>query len=124
MSSTEFITAVDAMAREVADFHERWGRVSRLPGDPSEVLGESFKILEEEVRELDAEIKTDGGDIDLRAASDEAADVLFVALGIIHRLGPDGHAAVERVVAKNRAKTNQTHFFDEARRKVTRRRAD
>ena len=114
-----FMEATRAMGAEVADFHIRWPQLARLPAPLVEVAGETANLLEEEVEELQREIAA--GEIELEATCEEAADVLFVAMGLLYRLGAPGAAAMRRVVEKNRAKTGQTHFFDPARRKGRRR---
>ena len=111
-----FLEAMGAMGAEVADFHIRWPQLARLPSPLVEVAGETAALLEEEVEELQREIKA--GDIELEATCEEAADVLFVAMGLLYRLGTPGAEAMRRVVAKNHAKTEATYFFDPTRRKV------
>lgn len=115
----EFVDRIREMGAEVADFHARWPQLARLPAPLAEVAGETAVLLDEEVQELRAEL--DAGQLDMEAACEEAADVLFVAMGLLCRLGQPGALAMERVTAKNRGKTEATHHYDAARRKVVRR---
>jgi len=122
MQNSDFLKLVQAMADEVRRFHEFWPQVARLPEHGvREVLEETLCLQEEEVAELRAETAADGGAIDLERASEEAADVLFVALGTIYRLGDAGLEGLRKVVSKNSAKrSGDDYFFDEKRRKVRR----
>ena len=103
----EFVQAVSDMAREVWDFHNRWGFGSGHFEDanPASIIGRRKEILAEEVRELREAIDDDDG----TAVCNEAADVLFVAIGHIEALGTQGLDAVRYVTTKNANKTAQTH---------------
>lgn len=103
----EFVDAVNRMAEEVWEFHNRWGFGSGMFKDasPSAVIQIRKAILDEEVREL-AEAAAAQND---RETADEAADVLFVAIGHIESLGRHGIDAVARVTEKNGKKTDATH---------------
>ena len=99
--------AVSDMAREVWDFHNRWGFGSgHFTGvDPASIIDRRRAILAEEVRELrEAVAENDGVEV-----CNEAADVLFVALGHIEALGTEGLAGVRYVTEKNAGKTTETH---------------
>ena len=52
--------------------------------------------------------------------AEEAADVLFVALGHMEQLGTVGLTGMETVTAKNIAKTTKSHFKHPETGKVTR----
>ena len=103
----EFVQAVSDMAREVWDFHNRWGFGSGHFGDskPSSIIDRRKAILAEEIRELGEAVAED----DSSGVRNEAADVLFVAIGHIEALGSDGLDGVRYVTAKNAGKTEDTH---------------
>ena len=103
----EFVQAVSDMAREVWDFHNRWGFGSGHFSDksPTEIIKRRKAILGEEIRELQEAV----GDDDVVAVCDEAADVLFVAIGHIEALGSAGLDGVRKVTEKNSGKTETTH---------------
>lgn len=111
VSRERFLEAVTAIADEVWDFHHRWGFGSGMfDGDaPSDIVVERRAILDEEVREM-LESAAQG---DEQGVCDEAADVLFVALGHAEALGEQGIAAMTRVAAKNARKTESTHAIRE-----------
>ncbi len=103
----EFVQAVSDMAREVWDFHNRWGFGSGHFEDanPANIIDRRNPILAEEVRELAEAVDDD----DTTAVCNEAADVLFVAIGHIEALGTQGLDGVRYVTTKNANKTAQTH---------------
>ena len=103
----EFVQAVSDMAREVWDFHNRWGFGSgHFDGvNPASIIERRRAILAEEVRELGEAVEED----DTTGVLNEAADVLFVAIGHVEALGEGGLAGVRRVTTKNAGKTEATH---------------
>ncbi len=103
----EFVQAVSDMAREVWDFHNRWGFGSGHFEDvnPASIINRRKAILAEEVRELAEAVDDD----DTTGVLNEAADVLFVAIGHVEALGADGLDGVRYVTAKNARKTEETH---------------
>ena len=103
----EFVQAVSEMAREVWDFHNRWGFGSGHFEDtsPANIIDRRKAILAEEVRELAQAVDEN----DTTAICNEAADVLFVAIGHIEALGTLGLNGVRYVTTKNANKTEQTH---------------
>ena len=103
----EFVQAVSDMAREVWDFHNRWGFGSGHfdDADAASIIDRRKAILAEEIRELRDAVE----DEDSSAVCAEAADVLFVAIGHIEALGSDGLDGVRYVTAKNAGKTEDTH---------------
>ena len=107
VSEEEFVNAVSEMAREVWDFHNRWGFGSGHfeNTSPADIISRRKAILAEEVRELAEAV--DENDTD--GIVNEAADVLFVAIGHIEALGTQGLDGVRYVTNKNARKTEQTH---------------
>ena len=99
--------AVSEMAREVWDFHNRWGFGSGHFKDsaPASIIDRRKAILSEEIRELREAVDED----DAAAVCNEAADVLFVAIGHVEALGANGLDGVRNVTAKNARKTDATH---------------
>lgn len=113
-----FLDAVARLAGEVYDFHERW---SLETGTPLEVMRRRTPMLDEEIRELREELDRPAPAFDEAAMSEEAADVLFVALGHMEQLGAAGLAGMDAVTGKNIAKTTKSHFLHPETGKVTRR---
>lgn len=107
VSEEEFVKTVSDMAREVWDFHNRWGFGSGhfADSDPASIIERRKEILAEEVRELSEAV----GEKDTVAIRNEAADVLFVAIGHVEALGSFGLEGVRHVTAKNANKTEKTH---------------
>ena len=103
----EFVQAISDMAREVWDFHNRWGFGSGHfeEANPASIVDRRKAILTEEVRELREAVDEN----DNTAICNEAADVLFVAIGHIEALGSEGLDGVRYVTAKNAGKTEETH---------------
>ena len=109
--------AVASLATEVHAFHARWNQLPVSAERYSEIIRDRLQLLTEEVDELKqaADVK------DASAICEEAADVLFVAIGNLHRLGAGGAQAMAMVAAKNRAKTNTSHYVHPQTGKITRR---
>lgn len=107
VSEEEFVKTVSDMAREVWDFHNRWGFGSGYFKDatPASIITRRKEILAEEVRELSEAVDED----DTTGVLNEAADVLFVAIGHIEALGDAGLDGVRYVTNKNANKTEKTH---------------
>ncbi|MDP6823888.1 MAG: MazG nucleotide pyrophosphohydrolase domain-containing protein [Dehalococcoidia bacterium] len=112
-----FVGAAARLAAEVYDFHERWALES---GTPLEVMVRRTPMLDEEVRELREEVERPASEFDEAAMAEEAADVLFVALGHMEQLGAVGLAGMDAVTEKNIAKTTASHFKHPVTGKVTR----
>ena len=107
VSEEEFVKTVSDMAREVWDFHNRWGFGSGHFQDatPANIITRRKEILAEEVRELSEAVDEN----DTTGVLNEAADVLFVAIGHIEALGDAGLDGVRYVTNKNANKTEKTH---------------
>ena len=65
--------------------------------------------MAEEIRELSEAVEDDDG----IGVCNEAADVLFVAMGHVEALGAAGLDGVRQVTGKNRGKTSETHAIRE-----------
>ena len=107
VSEETFVQIVSEMAREVWNFHNRWGFGSGHFNDANSasIINRRKEILTEEVRELREAVN----DNDDTAVCNEAADVLFVAIGHIEALGAKGLDGMRYVTAKNASKTEETH---------------
>lgn len=95
------------LAQSTHDFFVRFGVTPELTG--------CIKNFEEEVKELieSAQIGTDKSHI-----AEEAADVMVTAIGVCFASGVDVEKIVEQVyavVAKNDAKTHDTHVFSDGK---------
>ncbi|MCX8250996.1 MAG: hypothetical protein OTJ98_03995 [Dehalococcoidia bacterium] len=112
-----FVNTAARLAGEVYDFHERW---ALEPGTPLEVIIKRTPMLDEEVRELKEEVERPVSEFDEAAMAEEAADVLFVALGHMEQLGAVGLSGMNAVTEKNVAKTTKSHFKHSLSGKVTR----
>ncbi len=102
-----FVQAVSRMAEEVWDFHNRWGFGSGgfAAQTPADIIRRRREILAEEIRELDEAATQNEADQVLN----EAADVLFVAMGHVEAMGEAGVKGVDCVTRKNSLKTEATH---------------
>ena len=107
VSEEEFVKTVSDMAREVWDFHNRWGFGSGYFENttPAGIINRRKEILAEEIRELSEAVDEN----DTTGVLNEAADVLFVAIGHVEALGSAGLDGVRQVTAKNANKTEKTH---------------
>ena len=76
---------------------------------PASIIERRRAILAEEIRELSEAVEDDDG----IGVCNEAADVLFVALGHVEALGAAGLDGVRQVTLKNRGKTSETHAIRE-----------
>jgi len=105
--------AIAKLVESTNALHRRFG----VP-DISSVadLDARIRMQAEELGELAK--ATSGGDWD--SISEEAVDVLVIAIGTVLSLGSSGAPWIQRVVEKNDAKTDQTHEFvgGKIRRKV------
>ena len=93
--------ALRDLAQSTADFYARFGVHPQV--------NDAIKNFEEEVREL-IEAAREGTDGDHIA--EESADVLVTAIGVCFASGLDVERIIEQVyavVAKNDAKTHETH---------------
>jgi NTP pyrophosphatase (non-canonical NTP hydrolase) len=93
--------ALRDLAQSTADFYARFGVTPQLE--------DTIKNFQEEVREL-IEAARDGGD--KAHIAEESADVFVTAIGVCYASGLDVERLIEQVyavIAKNDAKTHETH---------------
>ena len=113
MSETkaEFIDAVTQLAESLYDFHERFG-IEGTEGAGRDVILEVFTsrlpFLIEEIGEHASAINR-ADDVN---ATEEMADILYIVLGTLVRLGRRGNYAMTQVAEKNNQKTTSTHRIE------------
>lgn len=108
MMENEIQRLIAGLAGSVQLFHERFGLVG--PTTREELLSR-IPIQEEEIRELHQAVLHETP----RRVANEAVDVLYVAIGTVLRLDRDlASAALEEVIAKNNAKSWETHHVNDA----------
>ena len=104
------------MVRSVSEFHDRW-RIEQQADRgalPTRWLRSRSALITEENREFATARNWDN-------LAEEAADVLFVALGTLDLLPVDTVArAMRTVIEKNDSKTESTHHLHPETGKVTR----
>lgn len=105
--------ALRDLAQSTADFYARFSVTPQLE--------DTIKNFQEEVREL---IEAARGGDDKSHIAEEAADVFVTAIGVCYASGLDVERLVEQVyavIAKNDAKTHETHIHldGKIRRRVT-----
>lgn len=113
MNSTnkeQFLTSVTYLAESVYDFHERWSDLATSYENFAKAMAIRLPLIREEVVELWEEVSA--AKINPEKLCLEAADVLYVALGSMVKLGIAGEQASYKVANKNNAKTKQTHFVN------------
>lgn len=112
ISRQEFLDSVARIAGSVYDFHDRFGIPPISVDGPSDAAFDRLRtrlaFLVEESGEYSRELNQ-GNLVD---ASQESADVAFVAMGTLLELNGLGAQACHHVAAKNDAKTHLTHDFD------------
>lgn len=104
----DFIDAVTRLGQSVYSFHDRFDiptvDISK-EDDTLEILRRRLALLAEEVGEHSRELNR----ANLEAATSEAIDIAYIALGTILTLGYSGQEACHIVASKNDAKTLSTH---------------
>ena len=116
---TEFLDAVQKLAESVYDFHHRWNLINKSKS-PFESILERKNLLQEEIDELNQECLKLTSERSPKLLSEEAADVLYVAIGHLFVLNKTGILAAKTVSKKNNNKTTKTHYLDATTNKVTR----
>lgn len=99
--------ALRDLAQSTRDFYDRFGVQPQV--------GDCVQNFEEEVREL---IEAGRADSDLDHVAEECADVIVTALGICFARGVGVDQLVEQVyavIAKNDAKTHDTHVYHDGK---------
>jgi hypothetical protein len=105
---SEFVGAVAGLGESVYSFHERFGLPTADASDPDatlEALRRRLSLLSEEVGEHARELNR----ANVGAATAEAIDIAYIALGTVLTLGYAGRDACSSVATKNDAKTLTTH---------------
>lgn len=113
---TDLETAVADMVVSVEAFHERFG-IKPLT-DRSDVIGylqSRVSILQEEVGEHCSELNRNNK----RKAYEEAADILFVAIGTLAVMEDDGVDVINYVITKNDKKSPRDFGENRYTEKVT-----
>ena len=116
---TEFLDAVQKLAESVYDFHHRWNLIKKSKSQFESII-ERKNLLQEEIDELNQECLKLTSERSPKLLSEEAADVLYVAIGHLFVLNNTGILAANAVSEKNNNKTTKTHYLDSTTNKVTR----
>ena len=114
-----FVEGIRAIAESVYSFHDRFDipRVDTADTEATlEALRQRLAIIAEEIGEYASALNQ--GDVE--DAASEAADVGYVALGTILRLGDLGRLACIEIARKNDAKVPSTHSERSSTGKVLR----
>lgn len=93
------------LIQSTINLHERFGVIPRFDV--------TLNVFQEEVHEL---IEAAQAGTDLHHIAEEAADVFVTAIGMCLAAGVDGEAIIKQtraVIAKNDAKTHETHAINE-----------
>ncbi len=109
----EFIKHITELAESVSEFHTRF---AIQHGDDMDNMKFRNQLLTEEVGEV-AKALNHG---DYEDAVRESVDVAYVALGTLLSHAPESFVHIMEVLAKNAAKTWETHMFDEGGKVVRR----
>lgn len=108
MGNTEFLQGISRIAESVDAFHDRF-RISKIDTDDTEVtlelLRQRLALLAEETGEHARALNR----ADIADATKEAVDILYIAVGTIHRLGTSGVKACHEVATKNDSKVPSSH---------------
>ena len=109
-TAASFQASAVAFVQSIQSLHERFG----VEGVN---WSERLAMLQEEVEEFKVEVVAGNYALTI----EELADVAFVALGGLALVGWYGEDVLQIVAAKNNAKTHETHYWNEATGKITRR---
>lgn len=113
----DFVDAVSRLGQSVYSFHERFElpTVDKSKQDNAlETLRRRLALLSEEVGEHARELNR----ANLEAATSEAIDIAYVALGTVLTLGHEGRDTCYLIASKNDAKTPTTHHSRSSTGKV------
>ena len=117
MQSEDFIAGMGRIAESVDAFHVRFDIPQVDTADTAatlESLRQRLALLAEETGEHARALNR----ADIDDAAKEAVDVLYIAMGTIHKLGTPGVDACYQVADKNDAKVPSTHSTRSATGKV------
>ena len=108
MGNTEFLQGIKRIAESVDAFHDRFS-INKIDTDNTEVtlelLRQRLALLAEETGEHARALNR----ADIPDATKEAVDILYIAVGTIHRLGTTGASACHEVATKNDSKVPSSH---------------
>ena len=96
-----------AIINSVQRLHDRF-EFSKVDGDLGDLLRRRLSLMVEELGEFAKALNHD----DIDAACDEVADMAFIVLGYLITINaylPENQS-VERAIAKNDAKSPETHY--------------
>lgn len=121
ISRQEFMDSITRMAGSVYDFHDRFGIPPISVNGSSEAAFDRLRTRLAYLVEESGEHSKELNQGNLVDASDELADVAFVAMGTLLELNELGANACQTVAAKNDRKTQETHDFDSGSGKLVKR---
>lgn len=103
----DFVELITKLAESVYDFHARFNLFENMPDD---LIPERILLTAEELGEMSRAYMREGWD----QTNEEAADLLYIALGTVLFLGGDGAEKTQDVIEKNAKKTSKTHTVNTA----------
>ena len=121
ISRQEFLESVTLIAGSVYDFHNRFGIPAISINGSSDAAFDRLRTRLAFLIEESGEHSRELNQGNLRNASEELADVAFVAMGTLLELNELGAQACQTVAAKNNGKTQETHYFDAGSGKLIKR---
>ena len=107
LTREDYVSLVSKLAESVYDFHARFNLLEQVSmGFFSEdLVPERILLTIEELGELTKAYMREGSE----QVNEEAADLLYIALGTLLFLGEEGAVKAQAVISKNAQKTNKTH---------------
>ncbi len=121
ISRQDFLDSVTRIAGSVYDFQSRFGIPAININGSSDVAFNRLRTRLAYLIEESGEHSKELNQGNLQDASEELADVAFVAMGTLLELSEMGAEACQTVALKNDRKTHETHDFDAGSGKIVRR---
>ena len=121
ISREDFLESVTRIAGSVYDFHSRFGIPAISANGSSDAAFDRLRTRLAYLIEESGEHSKELNQGNLQDASEELADVAFVAMGTLLELSEMGAEACHTVALKNDHKTHETHDFDAGSGKIIRR---
>ena len=121
ISREDFLESVTRIAGSVYDFHSRFGIPAISVNGSSDAAFDRLRTRLAYLVEESGEHSKELNQGNLQDASEELADVAFVAMGTLLELSEMGAEACHTVALKNDRKTHETHDFDAGSGKIIRR---